>query len=60
MEEQFLLSPIRQLPSNSPPLVIAYGTAELPELQRQSRDYDDARRGAHLPPSCFHSTTMIA
>jgi arylformamidase len=48
MEEQLLLSPIRQLPSNSPPFVIAYGTAELPELQRQSRDYHDARRGAHL------------
>ena len=49
MEEQLLLSPVRQLPSSSPPLVIAYGTAELPELQRQSRDYHDARRGAHLP-----------
>ena len=49
MEEQLLLSPIRQLPSSSPPLLIAYGTAELPELQRQSRDYHDARRGAHLP-----------
>ena len=49
MEEQLLLSPIRQLPSSSPPLVIAYGTAELPELQRQSREYHDARRGAHLP-----------
>ena len=49
MEEQLLLSPIRQLPSSSPPLLIAYGTAELPELQRQSRDYDAARRGAHLP-----------
>ena len=48
-EEQLLLSPIRQLPSSSPALVIAYGTAELPELQRQSRDYHDARRSAHLP-----------
>src|SRR5262249_28154735 len=46
MEEQLLLSPIRELPSSSPPLVIA---AELPELQRQSRDYHDACRGAHLP-----------
>ena len=41
--------PIRQLPRSSPPLVIAYGTAELPELQRQSRDYHNARRRAHLP-----------
>jgi arylformamidase len=43
------LSPIRQLPKRSGPLVIAYGTAELPELQRQSRDYDAARRAANLP-----------
>ena len=49
VEEQLLLSPIRQLPSSSPPLLIAYGTAELPELQRQSRDYDEARRNAQLP-----------
>ena len=49
MEEQVLLSPIRQLPRSSPPLVIAYGTAELPELQRQSRDYHNARRHAVLP-----------
>jgi arylformamidase len=49
MEEQDLLSPIRQLPRSSPPLVIAYGTAELPELQRQSREYHNARRRAHLP-----------
>ena len=49
MEEQVLLSPIRQLPRSSPPLAIAYGTAELPELQRQSRDYHNARRRAHLP-----------
>jgi arylformamidase len=49
MEEQVLLSPIRQLPRSSPPLVIAYGTAELPELQRQSREYHNARRRAHLP-----------
>jgi arylformamidase len=45
-EEQFLLSPIRQLPQNSPPLVIAFGTAELPELRRQSRDYHDVRVAA--------------
>ena len=53
------MSSIRQLPRSSPPLVIAYGTAELPELQRQSRDYHNARRHAVYPPSCYHSTTMI-
>jgi arylformamidase len=49
MEEQLALSPIRQLPSRSGPLVIAFGTAELPELQRQSRDYGFARQAANLP-----------
>ena len=48
-DEQIKLSPIKQLPPRSPPLVIAYGTAELPELQRQSRDYDAARKAANLP-----------
>jgi arylformamidase len=49
MEEQHLLSPIYQLPPRSPALVLAYGTAELRELQRQSRDYHEARRRARLP-----------
>ena len=48
-EEQVTLSPIKQLPGRSPPLTIAYGTAELPELQRQSRDYHEARKVAGLP-----------
>jgi arylformamidase len=49
LDEQTVLSPIKQLPARSPPLAIAYGTAELPELQRQSRDYHAARKGAGLP-----------
>jgi arylformamidase len=49
VDEQVALSPIRQLPSRSPPLTIAYGMAELPELQRQSRDYHEARQKAGLP-----------
>jgi dipeptidyl aminopeptidase/acylaminoacyl peptidase len=49
VDEQVALSPIRQLPSRSPPLTIAYGLAELPELQRQSRDYHEARQKAGLP-----------
>ncbi len=48
-EEQVALSPIRQLPKSSPPLIVTYGTAELPELQRQSRDYHAARKSAGLP-----------
>lgn len=43
------LSPIRHLPTRSGPLVVAYGTGELPELQRQSRDYHAAHLAAHLP-----------
>jgi acetyl esterase/lipase len=49
LEEQVTLSPIKQLPLRSPPLTIAYGAAELPELQRQSRDYHAARKVAGLP-----------
>jgi arylformamidase len=48
-DEQVTLSPIRQLPARSGPLIVAYGTAELPELQRQSRDYHGARTAAGLP-----------
>jgi arylformamidase len=48
------LSPIRKLPAKAGELVIAYGTAELAELQRQSRDYaaiwqDAGHAGALLP-----------
>jgi acetyl esterase/lipase len=49
LDEQVSLSPITQLPSRSPPLIIAYGAGELPELQRQSRDYHAARKAAGLP-----------
>jgi arylformamidase len=48
-EEQEALSPLRQLPSSSPPLVLASGTCELPELQRQSDAYHAARTAANLP-----------
>jgi acetyl esterase/lipase len=48
-DEQVALSPIRHLPARSGPLILAYGTAELPELQRQSRDYHAARQAAGLP-----------
>lgn len=49
LEEQIALSPIRQLPATASPLVIAFGTGELPELQRQSRDYHSARKEVGLP-----------
>jgi arylformamidase len=48
-EEAAAMSPIRHLPRRAAPLAIAYGAAELPELQRQSRDYCTALREAGLP-----------
>jgi arylformamidase len=47
-DEAFAMSPIHHLPKRSGPLAIAYGTAELPELQRQSCDYWHARDAAGL------------
>lgn len=43
------LSPLRNLPRRSPPLMLACGTAELAELQRQSETYAQARVQAGLP-----------
>jgi acetyl esterase/lipase len=43
------LSPTRQLPDHAGSLSIAYGEAELPELQRQSREFYTAWRAAGLP-----------
>jgi arylformamidase len=40
------MSPIEHIPAGGAPLTIAYGTKELPELQRQSRDYHKAWIGA--------------
>lgn len=49
LEEQETLSPLRQLPLSSLPLVLVSGTCELPELQRQSDAYHAARKAANLP-----------
>jgi len=43
------LSPLLRLPKGSAPLVIAYGSSELPELQRQSENYAAARARHELP-----------
>lgn len=43
-EEETSLSPLH-LPLSAKPMTITYGTGELPELQRQSEQYADARRG---------------
>ena len=48
-EEAARTSPFLHLPKKSAPVVLAYGTGELPELQRQSIAYHEARRAAGLP-----------
>ncbi len=42
------LSPIRR-PVTHKPLAVAYGSTELPELRRQSRDFHATRAQAHAP-----------
>lgn len=44
-----LWSPIRFVPRCASPLLVAYGGAELPELQRQSQEYWRVWKGAGLP-----------
>jgi len=44
-----LHGPLLNLPPRSKPLIIAYGTGELPELQRQSEQFGAARQRAGLP-----------
>ena len=43
------LSPLLNLPAQSAPLMLACGTGELPELQRQSENYAASRAQAGLP-----------
>ncbi len=43
------LSPLHNLPARSSPLMLACGDGELPELQRQSATYAEARAQAGLP-----------
>jgi arylformamidase len=48
-EEIAQLSPIRLAPPAATPLAVAYGTRELPELQRQSREFQASRSAAGAP-----------
>jgi hypothetical protein len=43
------LSPIRRLPRTAGPLAVACGEGELPELQRQSREFFARWQAAGLP-----------
>jgi arylformamidase len=47
--EAAAMSPIQHLAQRKTPLTVAFGTAELPELQRQSKEYHQARLDAGLP-----------
>jgi arylformamidase len=42
-------SPIRNIPPAAPPVIVAVGAAELPELVRQSQDYAAALAAGGLP-----------
>jgi hypothetical protein len=42
-------SPLLHLPAEAPPLIVAVGGNELPELRRQSESYHAARTGKGLP-----------
>jgi arylformamidase len=62
-EEITSLSPLR-LPSVGKPLAITYGTAELPALVRNSREYHAHRAQSHRPgqlipvPNANHFTIL--
>ncbi len=47
--EAALLSPLRHIRREAPPMVLTVGAAELPELVRQTRDYAAALRHAGAP-----------
>jgi arylformamidase len=47
-EEARVQSPITRLEQAAKPIMVAFGSAELPELQRQSKDYAAARKAAGL------------
>jgi acetyl esterase/lipase len=52
------LSPVHR-PASGKPLVVAYGTRELPELQRQSHLYANALENARLEPLAGHDHFTI-
>jgi hypothetical protein len=48
-DEAQALSPLHRLALSRVPMLVAWGDSELPELQRQSRDYATARASAGWP-----------
>ena len=49
VEEAKAESPLHRLDHATKPVIVTYGTGELPELQRQSQDYFMAREKLGLP-----------
>ncbi len=47
-EDVALYSPQRLIPESAPPLIVAYGAEELPELRRQSEDFHAAWKAGQL------------
>lgn len=54
--EAEILSPIRHMVRAPPPMILAVGDAELPELVRQTRDYAAALTAAGVPPRAVIET----
>lgn len=63
-DEALRNSPLLHLPARAGRLILAVGSAELPELRRQSRDYAEAWRGHGLQgsfqelPGCHHYAAL--
>ncbi len=57
-------SPLHQVPADTPPVIIAYGSDERPEIRRQSEDYAAVlsslgREVARMPvPGCDHFSVL--
>jgi len=56
--EAAAMSPVLQLPKRKIPATMAFGLAELPELQRQSRAYHQARLDAACRAVCCRSSAQ--
>ena len=50
------LSPIRHIDGIPMPLIVAYGTAETPEFQRQARDFAAAIKASGKPVTLIEGT----
>ena len=57
-------SPLHQVPSSTPPVILAYGGREIPEIRRQTEDYFAVLTSLGLPaerlvvPECDHFSVL--